>query len=164
MPRRRTAIAQSVAVAVAVAGAVAGLWWLHGKSTIVTDWSEVARCQSPANVDQRVTRSLDPATCRSGFVVAPGTTVERGDAVVAVVLGGGVGDVPAVASLSSDRAGRRVRVTSRVLSSTPARGKGREAMWVGTLVFVELPARELPPTPFTLVDDLGESEVRSAGP
>jgi len=160
---RRTSLVATVAFVAAVS-AGAGLWWLHGRTTIVTDWREVARCESTAGLAHRVTRTVPATTCRGGFVRAADDTLDPGDAVVAVELQGGVGDVPVVDSLSSDHAGRRVRVTSRVASSTAGGGEGREAIAIGTLVFVALPATELPATPFTLVDDFGETTVSTVGP
>jgi hypothetical protein len=159
-PRRASALA--TAAFVAVAAAAFGLWWLHGRSTIIADWRQVAACEPSEHLEPRVNTSPRAASCSGPLTLTDPEPSSAGRLVISVIVHSGDGERAAVGSVSSDRSGRRVTVIG---APEPTGGSGaRTAIGIATLVFLSIPAADLPSTPFTLVDDAGQTTVRSVGP
>src|SRR5438270_10560755 len=87
-----------VAVALAATVAAAGLWWLHGRPTILTDWREVARCTPDLDrLGPRAAAAPAPTAC-TGAISATVEPAVPGRVVLSVLLLGGPEDRPRVGS------------------------------------------------------------------
>jgi hypothetical protein len=156
----------SVAVLAVV---VVGVVWVHAHDTSVDDWTLVARC-TPGEPDPgpRIVAAVsaaEPAGCRGpvdradpGLVGTTATDPDRVELVARILVG--YGQVPTVRGVTSDRSGRAVHIVAgEPLALGSHAGLGSIALGVTGLVFVSVPRDALPPTPFALIDDEGESEV-----
>lgn len=122
---------------------------------VVQGWQVLAACPAdPGTAPATVTTTLDTSACAT----APSHAVSgRGWPIVPFVLPADAGLDPSVTTVVSDRRTRTMRAEYQ-----PATGPVADAGRGVVLVFVEVPAEDLPATPFTIEGASGPVTVTAA--
>ena len=127
------------------------------KKDVVTIWTRLASCQTVTDIGaNRVSATLDTTSC---LVPPSSQDTNTGWQVVTFVLPAEVGSDPRITKITSNQATRDMAIEY----DSPPRSKGGDTGG-NTLVFVELPPGEVPPTPFTIHDADGVTTVIAAAP
>lgn len=125
------------------------------KKDVVTNWTRLASCQTVTDIGaNRVSATLDTTSC---LVPPSSQDTNTGWQVVTFVLPAEVGSEPRITKITSNQATGDMAIEY----DSPPRSKGGDTGG-NTLVFVELPPGEIPPTPFTIHDADGVTTVIAA--